>query len=98
LGIIAVFDWNPYQAFPWFANILYLTNLLIRSKQIRVRILISAVTIILGAFTIGIKEVLVDEGGQMESVTVGIGLSIWILSFITLLIGQLLNRQEKNDG
>lgn len=92
LGLIGMFEFDIYIFLPWLANILYFFNLIFENKIRNIKILISVLTIIFGFFTFGISRIPLDEGGAYASVKPGIGFGIWILSFITLLVGQLKNK------
>ena len=95
---MALLDLEPTIGLPWLANLLFYANLLLWKLNFKARILISILTVLLGLFAIGITEVLVNEGGTKEEVTVGFGYGLWMLSFITLLVGQLLYMKKVNDG
>ena len=92
LGLIGMFEFDIYIFLPWLANILYFFNLIFENKIRNIKILISVLTIIFGFFTFGISRIPLDEGGAYANVKPGIGFAIWILSFITLLVGQLKNK------
>lgn len=97
LGVIGIFEMEPFLGLPWIANFLYFGNLLFKKGSPKLKIGISITTIIFGLFAIGIREVPVHEGGLNNEVVVGIGFLIWISSFIVLLIGQL-KEKNKNVG
>jgi len=96
--VFGVFGDDHYHLLAWVANMLYFLNLLIGRKRVLLGLTISLVTITLGLFATGIDEVLVHEGGLTKPVAVGIGFYLWMLSFIILLTGQLLNSKKRNDG
>jgi hypothetical protein len=95
LGWMGLLQFDPYQGLPWIANIFYFFNLFVPNVRNRNKILISLATISLGLFTIGITEILIDEGGQKASVTVGVGFYLWIMSFMVLLVGQMIEGRGK---
>ncbi len=96
VGLLVEFD--PNIGLPWIANIFYFFNLIARKISIGIKITFSLLTISLGLFAIGIEEVLVHEGGLKDPVEPGIGLLLWIASFVLLLIYQLLRLREKTLG
>lgn len=93
VGVIGIFELEPFLGLPWIANFLYFGNLFFKKGTTKLKIGISITSIIFGLFAIGIREVPVHEGGLNNNVIVGIGFLIWISSFIVLLIGQL--KEEK---
>lgn len=93
IGVIGLFEMEPFLGLPWIANFLYFGNLFVLKNIPKLQIGISITTIIFGLFAIGIREVPVHEGGLNNEVFVGIGFLIWISSFITLLVGQLKEKK-----
>lgn len=96
IGLVVEFDLNI--GLPWLANIFYFFNLIVKKISIGIKITISLLSITLGLFAIGIEEILVHEGGLMQSVEPGIGLFLWISSFVLLLIYQLIRLNKKTLG
>ena len=98
LGWIGLFELDPFMGLPWLANIFYFINLIFSKLSIKIRLILSLLSITLGLFTIGIEELIVHEGGLTEPVSVGIGFGIWMSSFLILLIGQLKKLKLVNVG
>lgn len=94
IGVIGIFELEPFLGLPWIANILYFGNLFFEKGSLKLKIGLSITSIIFGLFVIGIREVPVHEGGLNHDVIVGIGFLLWMSSFIILLIGQI---KELND-
>mgnify|MGYP001171969743 CR=1 FL=1 len=95
--VFGIFGDDHYHILAWSANIFYFINLIIGRKRLWFGLALSVGTLTLGLFATGIDEVLVHEGGLKQSVTLGTGFYLWVLSFLTLLTGQLLNWKNRND-
>lgn len=89
MGWLGFFATEPFVAIPWIANFLYFGNLIFENLNLKLKIGLSIMTIIFALFIIGLRELPENEGGQNSNIVVGIGFGIWILSFITLLLGQI---------
>jgi GrpB-like predicted nucleotidyltransferase (UPF0157 family) len=100
LGIVALFyGWVGVVSLdleigiPWLANVLFIINHLFNKDNLYIKsqIGISLITISFGLYAIGIHDIPRDEGGGADHVTVGIGFIFWILSFVILLLVQVVS-------
>lgn len=74
---------------PWLANFTYLINLLLRNKNISIRILISVFTVVFSLFSLFYFKFSFQEKGMFD-LNIGPSLIFWLSSFIVLLISQIL--------
>lgn len=106
LGIIClVFGWlsftTGFTAFvAWLANFPYFINVVIVlvSKKMSLRIvsvLLAVISLFLSFGAFGVSEIMKDEGGNMEAVTFGPGLFLWIISFAIMVAAAILSPEKK---
>lgn len=89
-GIGSITDFDTYYGIPWLANFFYFLNLFIKRKLVKLKILVSILTIVAAMFAFGITEVPRYESHDTEVIP-GFGFYLWLLSFLVLLIGQILD-------
>jgi len=99
MGWLGIFAIDPFVIIPWIANFVYFGNLIFKTLNLKTKIGLSITTIIFALFVIGLRELPENEGGRNSDIVVGIGFGLWILSFITLFIGQIKELKNiKNVG
>jgi len=87
MGWMGVVSGEAVYAIPWLANFIFFATFLFKASNRMLLILLNSTTVILALVAFGIRVSPRIEGNQ--SVVVGIGFFIWILSFILKLIGDL---------
>ena len=90
IGMSSVFEYDLLFSLPWMANVLYIVSLLIRKKNISLRILISIFTIAFSLFSFLFTRIplIHTDLGDFEFY-LGPGFLFWITSFILLLVSQI---------
>ena len=73
---------------PWSANFTFLAMILLRNKNISLRILISVFTVVFSLFSIPYFKLPFQEVGLFDAY-VGPGYFLWMLSFVFMLISQI---------
>ena len=76
---------------PWLANVFFFANLILWRLNRSIKISLSVLTILLALIATGINE---DPDGSGEPVFVGFGFVFWLLSFVSLLLGQLYTKKS----
>jgi hypothetical protein len=87
-GIPALAESEILFTIPWLANIIYIVNLLLRNKNISIRITISVFTVVFSLLAFGYFRLPFQELRMFEAY-IGPGLIFWILSFILMLASQI---------
>lgn len=106
LGIICLaFGWlsftSGFAAFvAWLANFPYFLNvvLVLIGKKTWMRFataMLAVVSLFLSFGAFGVSEVMKDEGGNMQAVTFGPGLFLWVISFIIMIVAAVLPAEAK---
>lgn len=88
LGWTGIVELNTWMGIPWIANFIYFLNIILKRKNVKVRIGLSTLTLICSSFIFGLSWVPAYDGLR-DPVAVGIGSLFWILSFLILLFGQI---------
>lgn len=87
-GWMGIF-YNYLMFLAWLANIPFFIGLFMfwydKSKTIMIILLI--ISVVLGSLAFTVKKILVNEAGHETQVTMGLGVYLWLASFIILLIG-----------
>lgn len=96
LGVLAL---EYIYAIPWIANIFYFVGILLPFRNLKIKLILSIFAFACGLFALGITESPRIEGNI--KVYPGVGMFLWLLSFISLIIYYLnlvfLTRKEKPD-
>ncbi len=87
LGWLGIPD--PWMGLPWLANIIYFLNLILRKARLKVKMMLSILTLICSSLVLGLSHI-PQLDGYGDPVTVGFGALFWFLSFAILLAGQWL--------
>ena len=106
LGITCLgFGWlsftSGFAAFvAWLANFPYFINLVIVlvSKKMSLRIvsvLLAVISLFLSFGAFGVSEIMKDEGGNMQTVSLGPGLYVWVISFVIMIVAAVLPAEKK---
>ncbi len=94
-GILAITSSESELLFtvPLLANLAYILNLLLRDKNIVIRVAMSLCAIIFSFFALRYFRFPFQERGMFEAY-IGPGFLFWILSFILMLVSQV--KEYKN--
>ncbi|MBS1493414.1 MAG: hypothetical protein JST55_07885 [Bacteroidetes bacterium] len=106
LGIICLlFGWlsftSGFAAFvAWLANFPYFINvvLVLTGKKTWMRIattMLSIVSLFLSFGAFGVSQIMKDEGGNMQDVSFGPGLYLWMISFLIMIVAAILPAEKK---
>ncbi len=106
LGITCLaFGWlsftTGFTAFvAWLANFPYFINVVIVliSKKMSLRIvsvLLAVISLFLSFGAFGVSQIMKDEAGNMETVTLGPGLFVWVISFVIMIVAAILPAEVK---
>lgn len=92
-GWIAFFEFDPFLTFPWIANLIFITNLMLRGRVIKIRVTLSVITILFSLLAFNLSAPFSDNDVFNENIF-GFGYLAWLSSFILLFIGQFREMRE----
>ena len=100
-----LFGWlsftSGFAAFvAWLANFPYFINvvLVLIGKKPWMRLattMLSIVSLFLSFGAFGVSQVMKDEGGNVQTVSLGPGLFVWMVSFIIMIAAAILPAEKK---
>jgi hypothetical protein len=97
VGWFGVVEGELFIVLPWLANLLYWANLIINRKQHHIRIALSVLTILCASYAVMLRGLHLGIGGNPEDVQMGPGFYIWMLSFVALLVDQIVRYRNSRS-
>ena len=84
----------------WMANFPYFINvvMVLTSKRTSLRVvssMLAVITLFLSFGAFAVTELMKDEGGTMQAVSLGPGIFVWMVSFIIMIVAAVLPAQKK---
>lgn len=73
---------------PWLANWIFLINVALNKKSVKLSIVVSILTIMLSLFTLAFPMLHMEK--NVNETFLGFGFFFWLLSFVLLLMGQIM--------
>ncbi len=96
MGLSTLMDFEIFFFLSWLANFTYLSVLLLRNRNVTLRIIVALFTVILSLFSLIFFKFPFQEGGRFDFYF-GPGYLLWILSFVLLLVSQVKEKTSKTN-